>query len=197
MSNKLSEYKGKRDFKKTREPIGEARDNQAANPPIFVIQKHAASHLHYDFRLESEGVLLSWAVPKGPSMDAKIKRLAMQTENHPLEYANFEGIIPKGEYGGGTVMVWDKGSYKNLKSPGSSIWKDWEKGRVEIWLEGKKISGGFAIIRMKGDDSKEWLLIKLKDEKADVAYDPVRDDDKSVLTGKNMEEIKLANTYIE
>lgn len=138
---------------------------------IFVVQKHAASHLHYDFRLEIGGVLVSWAVPKGPPVDLSQKRLAVMTEDHPLEYASFEGTIPEGSYGAGTVMIWDAGTYENIKTRAGKlvpIKKCLEIGTIEIVMHGKKLKGAFALIRTKlgsqKSRGKNWLLIKMKDE---------------------------------
>jgi DNA ligase D-like protein (predicted 3'-phosphoesterase) len=184
----LTKYREKRDFRKTGEPPGEKKKSSAE--PIFVIQKHDARRLHYDFRLEVDGVLKSWAVPKGVSTDPREKRLAVPTEDHPLEYGDFEGVIPEGEYGAGTVLIWDTGTYKNLrgekKGDGGSMKKSLEDGKVEIWLEGKKIQGGYALIRT-GDD--RWLLIKKKDEAADARRNPTSTEPKSVLSGRTLDEI--------
>lgn len=157
---KLEAYKKKRNFKKTAEPSG-AQEKKTGAEPIFVVQKHDASHLHYDFRLEIDGVLKSWAVPKGPSLDPKDKRLAVHVEDHPLAYGSFEGTIPEGEYGAGTVEIWDTGTYENAKP--EPIEESLEKGRVEVILHGKKLKGTFALVRMQGEDNKNWLLIKTKD----------------------------------
>ncbi|MGC9316669.1 MAG: DNA polymerase ligase N-terminal domain-containing protein [Armatimonadota bacterium] len=190
---RLSEYQKKRDFERTPEPAGEEVEfDWAEGRPIFVIQKHDASTLHYDFRLEVDGVLKSWAVPKGPSTDPREKRLAMPTEDHPLEYADFEGSIPEGEYGGGTVLVWDRGSYRNLKEDegeeeAMSVAEQIEDGHVTVWLEGEKISGGYALIRTGGDD--RWLLIKMRDDEADARRNPTSTEAKSVKTGRTVEEI--------
>ncbi|WP_375604371.1 DNA polymerase ligase N-terminal domain-containing protein [Wolbachia endosymbiont of Anurida maritima] len=151
----------KQDFTKTKEPKG---DNQALTKPIFVVQTHSASHLHYDFRLEINGVLKSWVIPKGPSSDTHDKRLAIETEDHPLEYANFEGVIPKGEYGAGTVEIWDKGTFDNItKKNGEIVPVDQalKDGHIDIWLDGHKLKGGFTLIFFKKEkNSKQWLLIK-------------------------------------
>lgn len=182
----LSTYQKKRDFKKTKEPKG--KKIGSTKSLIFVVQKHAASHLHYDFRLQIGNVLKSWAVPKGPSLSPKNKRLAVLTEDHPLEYASFEGIIPEGEYGAGVVMIWDKGKYKNLKD--ISMKQAFEKGRIEIWLTGKKLEGGFALIRFR---DKNWLLIKMKDEKANLRKNPVKSQPRSVKSNKTLTEIKKSH----
>lgn len=166
--------------------------NKAKGNPVFVIQKHDASRLHYDFRLEVDGVLKSWAVPKGPSTDPSEKRLAIPTKDHPLEYADFEGHIAEGQYGAGTVMVWDKGEYRNLqagKEEPVSMKESLEKGHVEVWLEGEKISGGYALIRFRDGEDPQWLLVKMDDDKADARRNPVSTEPKSVLSGRTLEEI--------
>jgi DNA ligase D-like protein (predicted 3'-phosphoesterase) len=187
----LSEYREKRDFRRTQEPSG--KTGASSEEPLFVIQKHDASNLHYDFRLEVDGVLKSWAVPKGPSTDPGEKRLAMPTEDHPLGYADFEGVIPEGEYGAGTVMVWDTGPYRNLRAEkeeeGPSMDSSIDEGKAEVWLDGEKLSGGYALIRTgKGDDDR-WLLIKMDDEEADARRNPTSTEPKSVLTGRTLQEI--------
>ncbi len=160
--------------------------------PIFVVQKHDASRLHYDLRLEIDGVLKSWAVPKGPSTDPKQKRLAAPTEDHPLDYAGFEGTIPEGEYGGGTVMVWDTGTYRNTRAENDqqvSMGQAFEEGKIEIWLEGTKLRGGYALIRTgKGGDPR-WLLMKKNDSEADASRDPVSTEPNSAVTGRSLEQI--------
>jgi DNA ligase D-like protein (predicted 3'-phosphoesterase) len=186
MSDKLKTYREKRDFRRTSEPSGD-RPSTPGEQPRFVIQKHDASRLHYDFRLEVDGVLKSWAVPKGPSTNPSEKRLALPTEDHPLDYVDFEGTIPEGEYGAGTVMVWDTGPYRNLKE--SSVEQQLEDGQVEIWLEGEKITGGYALIRTGQGDEERWLLIKMKDDAADARRNPTSTEPKSVLTGRTLEEI--------
>lgn len=195
--DKLKEYKGKRDFNKTSEPGDEdVSFHWAEGRPIFVIQKHDASNLHYDFRIEVEGVLKSWAVPKGPSTDPSVKRLAIPTEDHPLGYADFEGVIPVGEYGGGTIMIWDRGTYRNLKegehegSESPTIEDQIENGHVTIWLEGKKLRGGYALIRTGKGDRPRWLLIKMDDDQADARRNPTSTEPNSVKSGRNLEEIR-------
>jgi DNA ligase D-like protein (predicted 3'-phosphoesterase) len=191
-NDSLQEYFEKRDFTRTREPKESHRG--PSDRPIFVIQKHDASTLHYDFRLEVNGVLKSWAVPKGPSTDPREKRLALPTEDHPLEYADFEGVIPEGEYGAGTVLVWDAGPYRNLRAEKeeddvASMQEALDQGKVEIWLEGEKLTGGYALVRTgKGEDAR-WLLIKMRDEAADARRNPTSTEPKSVLTGRTLEEI--------
>lgn len=187
----LEAYRSKRDFEKTPEPAG-GKEKPPAHP-IYVIQKHDASHLHYDLRLEMGDVLKSWAVPKGPSTDPKVKRLAMPTEDHPIGYATFEGVIPAGQYGGGTVMVWDIGTYRNLREEKQdnkiTIERSYEEGKIEVWLEGKKLKGGYALIRAGGLEKRGWLLLKMKDEYADRPHDPVVTEPDSALTGRSLEEI--------
>ncbi|MFN8607112.1 MAG: DNA polymerase ligase N-terminal domain-containing protein [Vulcanimicrobiota bacterium] len=175
----LNDYKRKRDFRKTSEPSGEVGPMRGQR---FVVQKHDASRLHYDFRLEDQGVLKSWAVPKGPSLDPAEKRLAVQVEDHPLDYGGFEGTIPKGEYGGGTVMLWDEGQWEPL----SDLSAGWKKGHLHFKLHGQKLNGAWSLIRLK--DAPNWLLVKDKDEFADAETDITRSD-QSVKTGRSLEEI--------
>lgn len=158
----LKEYQQKRRFDETPEPG--VKEEKASNPePVFVVQKHEASHLHYDFRLEADGVLKSWAVPKGPSMNLKDKRLAVQVEDHPLSYAHFEGVIPKGNYGAGTVEIWDSGTY-TYKGKYRHVDEAIEQGVVEVELHGRKLTGLFDLVRTGMDDRKSnWLLIKKAD----------------------------------
>lgn len=184
----LTEYKRKRDFKKTPEPAG----GKAKSAPgrQFVIQKHAATRLHYDFRLEHDGTLKSWAVPKGPSLDPSVKSLAVQVEDHPLEYATFEGVIPQGEYGGGTVMVWDHGTWE----PEEDADKGFKSGRLKFKLHGEKMHGSWALVRMggrAGEGGKNWLLIKHRDEEAKPVekFDILTRESKSVLTNRDLDEI--------
>jgi DNA ligase D-like protein (predicted 3'-phosphoesterase) len=187
----LEEYRKKRDSRRTSEPLGsEAAGSK--EEPIFVIQKHSASSMHYDFRLQVEGVLKSWAVPKGPSTDPSEKRLAIPTEDHPLEYAGFEGVIPEGEYGAGTVLIWDRGSYRNLKEDEEekSVSQQIKDGHVTIWLEGQKISGGYALIRTGSGDDARWLLIKMDDKEADARRNPTSTEPKSVKTGRTLGEVR-------
>lgn len=194
---KLSTYRSKRDFRKSPEPSGSdggrPRFRKRGNP-MFVIQEHDASHHHYDFRLEVDGVLWSWALPKGPSTDPREKRLAVAVEDHPLDYADFEGIIPDGEYGAGTVVVWDAGPYRNLRQDddGETIPMDaaLEQGQVEVWLEGKKLRGGYALVhsRMRGKE-QNWLLVKMKDEGADARRNPTSTQRESVLSGRTLAQV--------
>src|SRR5580693_5308712 len=161
----LKTYNEKRNFKVTPEPSGKAAAKRAdATERIYVIQKHRATALHYDFRLEWNGVLLSWAVPKGPSLDPSVKRLAMQVEDHPIDYANFEGVIPEGEYGGGTVMVWDKGTWEPEVEDVDAALK---KGDLKFTLHGKKLKGSWVLVRTRGygrSSDRSWLLIKHRDQ---------------------------------
>ena len=175
-------YKNKRDFTVSPEPQGSTMPSKTTDTkhPIFVIQKHNASHLHYDFRLEMDGVLKSWAVPKGPSTNPHDKRLAIETEDHPMGYATFEGIIPEGQYGAGSVIVWDTGTFTNIKKNG------YTDGHIEVELHGKKLHGKYALIRTAGDE-KKWLLIKMHDEYADEKHDIVDKLPESVLSGKTIE----------
>jgi DNA ligase D-like protein (predicted 3'-phosphoesterase) len=187
----LQRYRAKRDFSRTSEPKGGQKPS--GKKPIFVVQKHAARTLHYDFRLQAGGVLKSWAVPKGPSMDSKVRRLAVPTEDHPLDYADFEGVIPAGEYGAGTVQVWDLGTYRNIREEKKDDKADMEQslddGRVEVWLQGKKLRGGYALIRTGKKEDKRWLLIKMKDDKVDDGSDITETELKSALSGRTIEEI--------
>ncbi len=161
---------------------------KASDEQIFVVQKHDARNLHYDFRLEVDGVLKSWAVPKGPSTDPKEKRLAIMTEDHPLGYAKFEGVIPEGQYGAGIVIVWDVGLYRNTtEKDGQTIpmAKALENGHASIWLEGKKIKGGYALTRTK----MGWILVKMKDKEAN-SMDILKAEPRSVLSGRTLEDIE-------
>jgi DNA ligase D-like protein (predicted 3'-phosphoesterase) len=181
-------YADRRDFSKTPEPKGGKR--KPGEKPLFVIQKHDASTLHYDFRLEVGGVLKSWAVPKGPSTDPREKRLATPTEDHPLDYADFEGVIPEG-YGAGTVIVWDTGTYANITTKDDQpvpAEQALEQGHLLVYLHGKKLKGGYALQRM-GKDGSDWLLIKMDDDEADARRNPTSTEPKSVLSGKTIEAI--------
>ena len=191
---RLDEYQGKRDFRSTPEPRGTG--SGGGEQPLFVIQKHDASSLHYDLRLEVDGVLKSWAVPKGPSTDPRDRRLAVPTEDHPLEYADFEGTIPADEYGGGTVLIWDRGTYRNLRADKEdeelSMAEAVADGKVEVWLEGEKISGGYALVRTDGGDDERWLLIKMDDEGADARRRPTSTEPASVVSGRDIDEVRAA-----
>ena len=186
-SDALRAYREKRDFRRSPEPKGTRGRMRKKKEPRFVIQKHDASSLHYDFRLEVEGVLKSWAVPKGPSTDPREKRLAMPTEDHPLAYADYEGVIPEGEYGAGTVIVWDRGTYRNLGD--ETIERALEQGHTTVWLEGSKLRGGYALTRIGKGQRERWLLVKMDDEGADRRRNPVSSQPESVLSGKTIEEI--------
>lgn len=191
-NDKLKSYREKRDFRRTGEPSGSER--KPGDKPLFVIQKHDASSLHYDLRLEVDGVLKSWAVPKGPSTDPSVKRLALPTEDHPLDYADFEGTIPEGEYGAGTVIVWDTGRYRNLRAEkgddGLDMTGALDEGKVEVWLEGRKLLGGYALIRTGDGEDERWLLIKMDDDGADARRNPTSTEPSSVLSGRTLEEIR-------
>ena len=182
----LEEYKKKRDLDKSREPTGKTA--QAGKKLRFVVQKHAASHLHYDFRLELDGVLKSWAIPKGPTLDPSIKRLAMQVEDHPYDYKDFEGTIPKGNYGAGEVIIWDEGFYSSIepgKEDAEAIRKGFYKGDLKFILYGHKLKGEFALVRIRGDDEKSWLMIKKHDEFASTS--DITLDEESVRTRRKIE----------
>ncbi|WP_323748514.1 DNA polymerase ligase N-terminal domain-containing protein [Anaerosoma tenue] len=188
----LDDYNEKRHFGHTPEPAGSAgRSGEGpAGGLRFVVQKHDASQLHYDFRLEWDGVLLSWAVPKGPSLDPKDKRLAVEVEDHPVDYADFEGVIPEDEYGGGTVMVWDRGTYE----PRGDMAEMRADGSIKVDMRGEKLRGGFALVRMKrreGEKRDNWLLIKERDDEARPrdSYDVLAEEPGSAKTGRSMEEI--------
>lgn len=188
----LAEYGRKRDFTRTAEPQGGS--TRSRHKPQFVIQKHAAGRLHYDLRLEHDGVMKSWAVPKGPSMDPSVKRLAMEVEDHPIDYNKFEGTIPQGEYGGGTVMLWDRGTYSyggSNPDPEEGIRQGLRKGDFKFVLNGKRLKGSWALVRMRRDQAgkPQWLLIKHKDEYAVPGSDVGAEHPTSVTTGRSMEEI--------
>ena len=187
--SKLSLYQQKRDFTKTAEPSGKAKI-APAEYPRFVIQKHAATRLHYDLRLEVDGVFKSWAVTKGPSLDPKDKRLAVETEDHPLDYGDFEGTIPKGEYGGGTVMLWDRGFWAADGDPAKAL----RKGELKFTLAGEKLQGSWVLVRLRHDRERgkrtNWLLIKRHDGyEREGDAEGVLEQDRSVASGRTMEEI--------
>ena len=190
---KLAEYNRKRNFEKTPEPAGRAGRTRRAELQ-FVIQKHAASSLHFDFRLELDGVMKSWAVPKGPSLDPTVKRLAIQVEDHPIEYNSFEGTIPEGEYGGGTVMLWDRGTYTAddpSADPVDELRAGYESGELAFILRGKRLHGSWALVRTSRGAQKQtqWLLLKRRDDDAEPDSDVVAEYETSVATGRTMEEI--------
>src|SRR3989344_8717069 len=198
---KLSKYKSMREISKTPEPF----TSKDIDPKklVFVVQKHQATALHYDFRLEAGKVMLSWAVPKGPTLDSKVRRLAMQTEDHPLDYRHFEGIIPKGEYGAGPVIIWDRGTYlpeieisksgrKQItnKSDGEKIMEEGiKKGEIKFFLKGKKINGSFALVKIKGWSGRDnsWLLVKHQDQYSKEGFE-AKDFPKSVVSGKTLDQ---------
>jgi bifunctional non-homologous end joining protein LigD len=205
-TKRLAEYRRKRDFTRTEEPSGEPRTaprkktTRAPTPRkapklAYVIQKHAASHLHFDLRLELDGVMKSWAVPKGPSLDPAVKRLAMQVEDHPIEYNKFEGTIPKGEYGGGTVMIWDRGTYTYGGSeevdPVEGLRRGYAKGDFKFALAGDRLNGSWVLVRTRRGDPKraQWLLIKHRDDAAEPDSEVVEEYQTSVATGRTMDEI--------
>src|ERR1700680_16774 len=187
-TRELEDYQGKRNFKVTSEPKGLAtKPTHSGYDLRFVVQKHQASHLHYDFRLEWGGVLLSWAIPKGPSLDPAVKRLAAQVEDHPLEYGDFEGVIPEGEYGGGTVMLWDQGTW-TPEDP--DVEASLRKGELKFSLVGKKLNGSWVLVRTKLGDSKkpQWLLIKHRD-RFSSSRDVEAEQPRSVTSGRLLSEI--------
>lgn len=199
----LHDYQRKRDFQRTPEPRGDAARSPTGR--LYVIQKHAARALHYDLRLELDGVLLSWAVPKGPSLDPREKRLAVQVEDHPIEYGSFEGAIPEGEYGGGTVMLWDRGEWLPLPDPEArrqlTPQEAYREGKLKIELRGQKLRGGWALVRMKGegrDPGKNWLLIKERDAEArrEDEYSIVDEEPFSVVTNRTIREIAADNDNV-
>jgi bifunctional non-homologous end joining protein LigD len=190
----LQPYIEKRDFTKTTEPVAGTSTNK--NNLVFVVQKHAASHLHYDFRLEMDGVLKSWAIPKGPSTDPKAKHLAMMVEDHPFDYRNFEGNIPHGEYGGGTVIVWDQGTYEPIEpiegktAQEKALLKQLSTGSIKIKLHGQKLNGEFALVKTHGMGENGWLLIKHNDQFASA--NDITLQDRSVISHKNLEEMAIS-----
>jgi len=179
----LDEYKKKRRFNETPEPEGKVKKT-AGNS--FVIQKHRATRLHYDFRLEMEGVLRSWAIPKGPSFNPAEKRLAVLTEDHPMDYGGFEGVIPKGNYGAGKVIVWDNGTYE-MVDPDTPE-KGWQKGKLHFILNGTKLHGEWVLVRGSRDE-KQWIFFKVRDNYATAEGDVTVDEPESVLSGNLVEEV--------
>jgi DNA ligase D-like protein (predicted 3'-phosphoesterase) len=190
---KLREYRAKRNFRRTSEPRPERPARRKARSSRFVIQEHDATAHHYDFRLEVDGVLVSWAVPKGPSLNPSDKRLAIRTEDHPLSYISYEGVIPEGEYGAGPVIVWDTGTYRNsTEDRGKPVPMEQaiRRGHCTFRLNGRKLEGGFALTRMRRVGKREqWLLVKQADEKADRRRNPVSTQPESVLTGRTIREL--------
>jgi DNA ligase D-like protein (predicted 3'-phosphoesterase) len=188
LQDPLKAYREKRDFSISSEPLG---SKAKKGEQIFVVQKHADRNLHYDLRLEVKGVLKSWAVPKGPSANPKDKRLAISTEDHPLEYASFEGIIPESQYGAGAVIVWDTGPYRNITEKDGRIVEmglALENGHISVWLQGRKLKGGYAMTRT----GRGWILVKMKDEEAYADPDILIREPRSVLSGRTIEEVQIA-----
>ncbi|MBC5825579.1 MAG: 3'-phosphoesterase [Candidatus Eremiobacteraeota bacterium] len=183
----LSQYEAKRDFARTPEPRANVRKG-TGRAVRFVVQKHRATRLHYDFRLEADGVLKSWAVPKGPSLDPADKRLAMQVEDHPLDYRDFEGIIPEDNYGAGEVIVWDKGTYRLAEGVDAAV--EIAAGKIKFILTGKKLTGMFTLVKMRGRNQTEnaWLLIKDKDSGVDLSW-RAEDHAESVKSGRTLEDV--------
>jgi len=180
----LEKYREKRRSGRSPEPRGRPRRG-SRKQPHFVIQHHAASTDHYDFRLEIDGVLVSWAVPKGPSTNPKDKRMARRTEDHPMEYESFEGVIPEGEYGAGRVIVWDRGTYTSDRD----MVEDLARGHLSFQLDGEKLHGGYALTRFRLAKDEAWLLVKKSDADADARRKPVRSQPKSVLSGRTLDEV--------
>src|SRR5438270_804157 len=195
MPDLLKKYKTMRDFGATPEPSG--GKPKKTKLPIFVIQKHQASRLHYDFRLEMEGVLKSWAVPKGPSYDPTVKRLAMMTEDHPYDYASFEGVIPAGNYGAGNVIIWDNGTWEFIE-PGDDPVKALQQGKLTFRLYGKKMFGEWALVKIKGRSPKgnEWLLIKHRDKYANPNVDVTEVAPRSIISNLDVDDIGAERTWI-
>ncbi|TDE41946.1 DNA ligase [Flavobacterium rhamnosiphilum] len=190
----LNKYNQKRNFNSTAEPEGEIK--KSSTELIFVVQKHAASHLHYDFRLEMNGVLKSWAIPKGPSMNPTDKRLAIMVEDHPYSYKDFEGTIPEGNYGAGNVIVWDNGTYSladidDVEDVENKLKSDLQEGHFSFILDGKKLKGEFALVKLKIKQKNAWLLIKKKDQYA--SDDDVLKQDKSILSNMTLESMEKKN----
>jgi len=194
MPSLLKKYQSMRDFRDTPEPSGKARPKKIK--PIFVVQKHQASHLHYDFRLEMEGVLKSWAVPKGPSYDPNTKRLAMMTEDHPYDYADFEGVIPDGNYGAGNVIIWDNGTWEFIE-PGDDPVAALKKGKLTFVLRGRKLKGEWTLFRIHGRSPKgnEWLLMKHKDKYANETFDVTVEFPLSIISKKDVDELDGARQW--
>jgi DNA ligase D-like protein (predicted 3'-phosphoesterase) len=182
----LSEYRRKRRSGASPEPRGQ-QSGPSRDGPRFAVQHHAARTDHYDFRLEIDGVLASWAIPKGPSTTPKDKRMARRTEDHPLDYETFEGVIPQGEYGAGGVIVWDRGTYTNETD--HEMGEALERGHLSFRLHGEKLRGGYALTRMRRGKDEAWLLVKRKDEHADARRNPVRSQPESVLSGRTLDDL--------
>lgn len=191
---KPNKYRHKRDFDKSPERAEEKK--KKGKKPIFVIHKHDASTLHYDFRFEVDNVLKSWTIPKGPSTDPREKRLALPTEDHPLEYNNFEGIIPENQYGAGVVIIWDRGTYENISEVEGkllSMEEAMDKGHIAVSLKGEKLQGGYGLIRTSGDNEERWLLVKMNDGWADARRNPVSTEPESIISGKTIDDLKKVN----
>ena len=199
-SGSLDEYRRKRDFGKTGEPSGarkksgRPKSGPKRRHPRFAFQKHKATSLHYDLRLEVDSALASWAVPKGPSLDPRDRRLAMRTEDHPMEYLEWEGVIPKGEYGAGSMIVWDRGVFENISKTRSgremTLKEALEKGDLKLFFLGEKIKGPYALVRTSDPGEREqWLLIKKKGEGADARRRPTSSQPESVLSGRTIEQV--------
>src|SRR5271163_920897 len=189
---RLEEYKRKRDFAVTSEPAGDPAAPAGAGSRVFVIQKHSATRLHYDLRLEMDGVLKSWAVPKGPSLDPSVKRLAIHVEDHPFEYRKFEGQIPAGQYGAGDVIIWDRGTYE-IEGALSGA-QQLEKGDLKFTLHGEKLQGSFALVKLRRSERQnEWLLIKHRDEFADAVWN-IDEHGESVVPGRAVQSAKAAKS---
>jgi bifunctional non-homologous end joining protein LigD len=184
------EYRDRRNFSRTPEPSGENAPAAAGRDSRkFVVHKHRARSLHYDLRLESQGALKSWAVPKGPSLDPGQKRLAVQVEDHPLGYGDFEGVIPEGEYGAGTVIIWDRGSFK-VRAEHETFEEMLARGAAKFVLRGKKLRGGFALVRTRwGGRKNNWLLIKEKDDDARPGSEITAEEPLSVVTGRDVDDL--------
>jgi bifunctional non-homologous end joining protein LigD len=190
LENLLGEYREKRNFAKTPEPRGELPPSSAGAGELrFVVQRHEATATHFDLRLEIGGVLKSWAVPKGPSLDPSVRRLALPTEDHPLEYRDFEGVIPEDEYGGGTMMIWDRGTYEPASGDPGELEERLASGKLDVVLHGERLKGGFTLLRFRKGRKPQWLLIKQDDEFADPDRNLVAEAVTSVATGRSMEEI--------
>jgi DNA ligase D-like protein (predicted 3'-phosphoesterase) len=192
VTDDLERYRTRRDLRASPEPPGDPRE--PSERPIFVVQQHDASSMHFDVRLEADGVLKSWAVPKGPSTDPRDKQLAIRTEDHPLDYADFEGHIPDDQYGGGDVIVWDIGPYRNLSTDDDGdelpVARAIDAGHVKVWLEGEKLRGGYVFTHARiGGDEDNWLLMKLDDDAADARRNPTSTEPASVLSGRTVDEV--------
>lgn len=193
MADPLAEYRDERDLDATPEPP--PGSTEGGPTPLFVIQQHAASSDHFDVRVEVDGVLASWAVPKGPSTDPREKRLAVRTEDHPLSYGDFEGRIPEDQYGGGEVIVWDMGPYRNLTTDDDGeavpVAEALAGGSLHIWMEGEKLRGGYRFVHARmGGEEDNWLLVKVDDDEADARRNPVSTEPDSVLSGRSIADLQ-------